>query len=76
VEVTSGVIVTEVVQGSQADDRGIVPGDIITTINNKPITSLRDFNVAIKSVTPGKELWVDGKFKDGRKSKMLRAPSQ
>ena len=76
VEVTAGVIVTVVVQNSQADARGIQPGDIITAVNDKPVTGVRDFAAAIKAVAPGNTLWMDVKSKDGTKSKMLRAPSE
>ncbi|WP_186109673.1 Do family serine endopeptidase [Burkholderia gladioli] len=51
----SGAIVAGVLQGGPADKAGIKPGDILTTVNNEPITdTTRLLNVAaqIKPGTP------------------------
>jgi len=45
-----GVVVTRVTPNSPADRKGIERGDIITTVNNKPIKNLRDYNNALKGV--------------------------
>jgi serine protease Do len=44
----SGVIVTNVESGSQAEDKGIVPGALIKEVNRKPVRNTREFNEAIK----------------------------
>ncbi|HTJ00270.1 MAG TPA: trypsin-like peptidase domain-containing protein [Dongiaceae bacterium] len=50
VDMTPGVIVTGVDQGSLADEQGIKPGDIITEINQQPVTNPREFRAALKNV--------------------------
>ena len=49
VNVTEGVIVTGVKPGSAAAQKRIKAGDIITEVDRKPITSLKEFREAIKS---------------------------
>ncbi|BBD80843.1 Do family serine endopeptidase [Aerosticca soli] len=39
VKTDTGVVVTEVVPGSAADRAGIEPGDVLTTLNGKPLRS-------------------------------------
>ena len=83
---TSGVIVTDVTQYteartdvyplSQAYARDINPGDIIVKMNNKSISTIEDFNQALKAVAPGETLTMELKTKDGPKFKVLRAPSE
>jgi serine protease Do len=73
VDSTSGVIVTDVMPFGQAYLREIEPGDIITKMNNKDISNIKDFNQALKAVAPGESLTMDLKTKDGTKFKVLRA---
>jgi len=54
VEITKGVIVASVERDSVAEAKGIKPGDVITEINRKPVTSLKEFNAAIKEADPKK----------------------
>jgi serine protease Do len=85
VDSTSGVIVTDVTQYSQAPTdmspysqaylREVHPGDIILKMNNKDISTIEDFNKAIKAVAPGETLTMELKTKDGPKFKVLRAPA-
>jgi serine protease Do len=49
VEPMPGVIVTAVEQDSPADEHGIKPGDVITEINRRRISSPRQFREALKS---------------------------
>jgi serine protease Do len=49
----TGVVVEEVAQGSQAAQETIQQGDIIREINQAPVTSVKDFKEAMKSVKPG-----------------------
>ena len=48
VEKTEGVIVTGVEAGSLAAMRGLKPGDIITQVNQKTVTSTKQFREALK----------------------------
>jgi serine protease Do len=47
-EKTAGVIVTEVAQGSPAERKGLRPGDIITEVNQKAVTTPKQFRDALK----------------------------
>ena len=59
VEVTAGVIVTEVEPDSPAARKGIKPGDIITEVNQKPVTTARQFKDAVKDASPKKGVIVN-----------------
>ena len=45
---TSGVLVTDVAQGSLASDAGIQPGDIIKEVNRIPVSNMSDYEAAIR----------------------------
>lgn len=51
-----GVVVTSVQPGSGAERAGLQPGDLITKVEGKPITSLSDFKSAVKGVKSGDTL--------------------
>lgn len=48
VKVGSGVVVTEVEEGSPADEAGIRRGDIIKEVNKTPVKNVKEYNLAIK----------------------------
>jgi serine protease Do len=48
-DMTSGIIVTEVEPNSVAAEKGIRPGDVITEVNYAPVTSLKQFRELLKS---------------------------
>ncbi|MDB6025758.1 MAG: hypothetical protein JWM68_1981 [Verrucomicrobiales bacterium] len=50
VDVDKGVIVTAVDPDSVAERKGIRPGDVITEVNRQPVTNLKTFREALKSV--------------------------
>ncbi|HXR06088.1 MAG TPA: trypsin-like peptidase domain-containing protein [Candidatus Acidoferrum sp.] len=85
VDDTTGVIVTDVktysqaltdvAPYSQAYRRGIEPGDIILKMNNKPISTIEQFDQALKAVAPGESLTMELKTKNGPEFKVLRAPA-
>jgi len=50
VKKTPGVIVTEVERGSLAEARQIKPGDIITKVNRKSVTTPKEFREALEAV--------------------------
>jgi len=54
-----GVYVTNVDPASGAAKAGIVKGDIITGINDKPITSMADINAVKKAYKPGDTVTVN-----------------
>jgi len=49
-----GVLISEVVRNSPADQAGIKPGDILTTVDNKPLTDSNAMLETISSLPPGK----------------------
>jgi serine protease Do len=49
IDQTSGVIVTSVEQDSVAEDNGLKPGDVITEIDRKSISTPRQFRDALKT---------------------------
>jgi serine protease DegQ len=49
-----GVLISEVVRGSPADQAGIRPGDILTTVDNKPLTDSNAMLETISALPPGK----------------------
>jgi serine protease Do len=54
-----GVVVTDVGQGSPADDAGLQRGDVIKEVNDTKVKDLRDYNAAIdkaKTKTPKKPI--------------------
>jgi len=51
--VTTGLVVTDVQDGSAAADAGIQPGDVITQVNRKPVTSVADLRQALQGEKAG-----------------------
>jgi serine protease DegQ len=49
-----GVLISEVVRGSPADLAGIKAGDILTTVDNKPLTDSNAMLETISALPPGK----------------------
>jgi serine protease Do len=45
-----GVLVTDVEDGSPADDAGLAQGDVITALDLKPVKNLADFRTLLKGV--------------------------
>jgi serine protease Do len=52
VEPAEGVIVTKIEAEGPAALRGISPGDIITAVNHKAVTSPKQFREAVKEAGP------------------------
>jgi serine protease Do len=75
VDNASGVIITDVAPFGQAYLRDIEPGDIITKMNNKNISSMKDFDAALKRVGPADSFTMYLKLKDGSEAfKVLKDP--
>lgn len=53
---TKGVMVTDVYPGTPAETAGLKRGDVITSINEKAVTSLRDLRVLIAQSAPGSKV--------------------
>jgi len=48
-EGTQGVVITEVDPDSAASAAGLQQGDIIVQVNRKPVTTVSEFNAAVKA---------------------------
>jgi serine protease Do len=56
VEAQKGVLVSEVEPTSFADDVGFAPGDVISQVNEQPVTSVDDYRTAISKLKPGENV--------------------
>jgi serine protease Do len=54
----NGVLVTNVAKGSDPEERGMVTGDVILRVQNKPITSPAEVWAAIDAARAGKRDFV------------------
>jgi len=48
-----GVVIIEVNQGSMAYRKGVREGDLITSVNRQPVTSIREYEEIMDQVKPG-----------------------
>ncbi len=59
-----GIVVAQVQSGQAADQAGLEPGDVIQTINGKPVNQVSDLTNAIKATKPGQtvtlRVWSQG----------------
>ena len=51
-----GVVVSQVVQGSSADDAGIQPGDVIKQVDRMKIRNVNEYNKRIAAAPKGENL--------------------
>ncbi|MFK8030250.1 MAG: S1C family serine protease [Gammaproteobacteria bacterium] len=63
---TGGIVVTGVQPRSPAEEVGLRPGDIIVSVNNKPVPRVKDAINRISNVAPGDEV-VLMVVRDGKK---------
>jgi serine protease Do len=66
------VIVTEVQRGSAAERKGIRPGDVITEVNHKPVTSPKQFRDVLKAIDPKKGVIVNFTSRGTSKFEILK----
>jgi S1-C subfamily serine protease len=52
-EVGNGAEVTEVTADSAAEDAGIQPGDVVTAVGDRPVTTSTELTAAVRSEAPG-----------------------
>ena len=56
----SGVLISGVLEGGPADKAGLAPGDVISTINNQPLTNAHDILNLIAAGPPGDKVRIKG----------------
>lgn len=66
-----GVLVTDVVSGSEADQRGLHTGELITSVDNKPIKTADELEKIINNHKPGDALLM--RVTDSTKTKTYLA---
>ena len=72
VDKIEGVIVTEVESGSAAERKGLRPGDIITEVNQKSVTSPKQFRDALKNAAPRTGVIINFTSKGTSKFEILK----
>jgi serine protease Do len=72
VELTEGVIVTEVESGSIAEQRGIKEGDIITEVDRKRVRTSREFKDALRTADLKKGVRIKLIGESGRSFELLK----
>jgi serine protease Do len=73
VKVGSGVVITNVAQGSLADMAGLSNGMVITEVNRKPVKSVDEFRKAVNERTIAKGLLLLVQTNTGSRYVVLRA---
>jgi len=63
---TEGLLITEVVPGSEAGKKSLEPGMIIIEANRKKVTTLREFENILKDTQPGDEVILLVRVEDER----------
>lgn len=53
---TKGVTITDVTPDSAAEKAGLQLGDVILSVNDKPVTTLRDLRIYIAQMAPGSKV--------------------
>jgi serine protease Do len=72
VDASSGVIVTGVESGSLAEEFGVRPGDVISKVDGKVVSNLREFRDAIKNVDTKKGVRLNLQSESGRRFTILK----
>jgi S1-C subfamily serine protease len=58
-EAEAGALLVRVEEGSGAAAAGLQPGDLVTAVDDEPVTSMADLAVAIQARDPGDELRLE-----------------
>ncbi len=56
--VVDGLYVSEVMESMPAENAGLLEGDVIIRVENKQVTSLKDFETALENKSPDDIVWV------------------
>jgi serine protease Do len=64
-----GIYVTQVTQGSGADNAGIQPGDVLTAVNGKAVKTMSELNTVKKQYKPGNTVTITV-FRNGKTLKL------
>lgn len=72
IEKTEGVVVTEVEKGSEAESKGIRPGDVITEVGRKPVATTKQFLDAVKAADPKKGVIINFTSRGTSKFEILK----
>ncbi|MGB5306498.1 MAG: trypsin-like peptidase domain-containing protein [Gammaproteobacteria bacterium] len=76
---TSGVLIAGILRGGPADDAGILPGDIVTTINEIPVENSATAMKLISEQQPGSLIALGG-IRNSKpftsKARVIQRPSQ
>jgi len=65
-EGTNGVLISDVMEDSPAEEAGLKAGDIILRYDGKPVTSIHELRSKVASTSPGTKVKVEV-FRDGKK---------
>lgn len=68
-----GVLVSDVAVGSLAEQSGLKPGAILTELNRRPISNLKQFRDNLKSIAPGKTILLNFVSDGASRFEVLRA---
>jgi serine protease Do len=60
-----GVLVGQVEKNSPADKAGVKDGDVLTSVNGKPVHDMHDLHMLVASMQPGKSVEL-GLIRDGK----------
>jgi Do/DeqQ family serine protease len=55
IKVRSGVVITDVAEGSEAEEQGLSPGEIIEEVGGKPVNTPAEFQAALRDVQARKK---------------------
>jgi serine protease DegQ len=74
VSASSGVVILDVVDNGPAAKAGMQPGDVITAINGKQVSSVEDFLATLRPLSPGQTVTVNYlRGQDKRDAKVVLA---
>ena len=69
-----GAVIENVLPGSAADNAGLQPGDVIVSVNRKPVTNVSDVKQALSSVPKGQDALVLVWSQGGSTFRVMHAP--
>jgi S1-C subfamily serine protease len=64
-----GAVVADLVPGGPADDAGVLPTDVVTSIDGKPVRTPQDVGSIIEDLSPGDTVPVEVQ-RDGRRERL------